>query len=187
MSDLLRGIFDEIVSALAPMETAEEEILAAQQRHGEDPPVRDADDRIVGEPGPIWRAFSLLRPTRDMPEFVYRSHCREILDRVAEGEDTRPATDAEMCLALRDVTLATPVRSSTVGLYARLFARAFPEQAGDALGGMAETVHYEALHSDQMDEEEAWMCRQLRQDWRRALNLSTRKVRAQLALFGEEA
>jgi hypothetical protein len=167
--DLLKDVYDNVASAFALMDAAEEEILAAQLRHGERPPDRDPDGRVVGERGPLWRAFRLLSPTRpEMAGFVHRSHCRELLDRVARGDDTRPATDAELCLALKDVTLATPVRSSTAGLYRRLFTRAFPEQAAEAFDGAADLDHYEALHGEQMDEDEAWIRRRLAQDWRRA-------------------
>jgi hypothetical protein len=49
----------------------------------------------------IWHSFSLLRPTHDLmhkSDVIYRSHCREILQRVIDGADTRPGTAAECCI-----------------------------------------------------------------------------------------
>jgi hypothetical protein len=63
-------------------------------------------------------------------EFVYRSHCRELLDRAARGEDTRPGTAAECCIALSETSLRVPLRTSAAGLYARMWTRAqFPPAA----------------------------------------------------------
>src|SRR5437016_3464821 len=83
-TDFLAGLFDR-------MDWAEDEISKAQQRHPECADV-------------LYHAFRLLTPSpipqqASPAEFVYRSHCRELLERVASGQDTRPATDAEIaCL-----------------------------------------------------------------------------------------
>lgn len=88
------------------MEIAEEEIAAAQKRH-------------PGTSDRLYHSFMLLVPSHERMEYepVYRSHCRELLDRVAAGGDTRIGTAAEVCCALHDVSLATPLRSSAAGLY----------------------------------------------------------------------
>jgi hypothetical protein len=133
------------------MQWAEAEIEAAQRRHP------DAADRI-------WRSFSLLRPTLELirTEPVYRSHCRELLDRVACGEDTRPATAAECCVALSETSLRVPLSTSVAGLYTRLWtlAQLPPVDLTDA------REHYEALEGSLIDEHEAWLRTKLRQDWR---------------------
>jgi hypothetical protein len=85
-----------MADAFERMEWAEQEIAAAQARHPQ-------------QAGRIWHSFSLFQPNpglgRMTSEMVYRSHCREILDRVAAGEDTRPGTAAEGCCALRNTSL----------------------------------------------------------------------------------
>jgi hypothetical protein len=85
-----------MADAFERMEWAEQEIAAAQARHPQ-------------QAGRIWHSFSLFQPNpglgRMTSEMVYRSHCREILDRVAAGEDTRPGTAAEGCCALRNMSL----------------------------------------------------------------------------------
>ena len=42
---------------------------------------------------------------QECPELLFRAHCRELLDRVAAGIDTRPATNAEK--------ISLPVRAAT--------------------------------------------------------------------------
>jgi hypothetical protein len=90
-------------------------------------------------------------------EFVYRSHFREILDRVAEGVDTRPGTAAEVCCLCREISLVAPLRSSAIGLYLRMWAAAFPDKPDDADRGR----HYEALRRSSIDELEALARRKL--------------------------
>jgi hypothetical protein len=87
-------------------------------------------------------------------EFVYRSHVRELLERVAVGADTRIPTAAEMCLVCADISLKVPLHGAPAGLCFRMWLQAFPgrpitpDQA-------AEQVHYEQLHGTQIDEYEA--------------------------------
>lgn len=61
-------------------------------------------------------------------EIVYRSHCRELLHRVAAGEDTRPATAAEVCCMLADISAVVRINPEAVGLYLRMFSAVAPEQ-----------------------------------------------------------
>ncbi|TCC19947.1 hypothetical protein [Kribbella sindirgiensis] len=141
-----------LTSAFDQMEWAEEEIKRAERRH---PAACDA----------IWHSFSLLVSTHDLMahEQVFRAHCRELLNRVAAGEDTRLGTAAELCCTFRDVTLATPVNTTATGLYFRMFRSAFPSLPLDA-----DLSHYEALRGTQMDEMEA--------DTRRRLAVADRHV-----------
>lgn len=100
-ADPLASLLSDITNAVGTTEDqwtwAEDEIVQVTRRH---PHV--ADD--------LFHRFSLLQPTshRMATQFVYRSHCRELLDRVANGNDTRPGTAAEVCLALLEVSLITP-------------------------------------------------------------------------------
>jgi hypothetical protein len=84
-----KSVFDQ-------MDWSEDEISEAQQRH---PQAADVLDRSV----------TLIHPTSDRmnTEFGYRSHCRKLLDRVANGEDTRPGTAAEVVITLCEVALAS--------------------------------------------------------------------------------
>ncbi len=151
LSRLTLDLQHELEPLLVAMAWAEEEIKAAQRRHPA------AADRI-------WGSFGLLRPTQPLmrTEAAYRAHCRELLDRVAGGDDTRAGTAAECCAALSEASLYAPLRSSAVGLYARMWRLAgLPETA---LTDVSE--HYEALDGALIDDHEAWLRRQLRQDWR---------------------
>jgi hypothetical protein len=138
---------------------AEEEIAAAQQRW-------------PGQADSLWHAFSVLAPSPVLnqirpAEFVYRSHFRELLARVAGGRDTRPATDAELACACCYATLQIPPGTVATGLYARVWHRAFPGH-GSAMTGIAENGHYEAIAGQQIDD--------LETTCRRTLTVTTRTL-----------
>ncbi|MBF6427519.1 hypothetical protein IU440_22800 [Nocardia cyriacigeorgica] len=121
---------------------AEDEIRQAQRRH--------QDHRDV-----LHHSFGLLAPTHDLMsrEFVYRSHCRELLDRVAAGSDSTVATAAEVALSLVQASHAAPLNTIAFGLYVRMWMLAeFP--ALDALGSVE--VHYEAIAASEIDDLENW-------------------------------
>jgi hypothetical protein len=151
----LTALFDQTERVLRPlfgaMDWAETEITRAARRH------RRAADRIR-------RSFILLRPTNGLEtsQLAYRAHCRELLNRVAAGADTRPATAAECCKALSEISLRTPLNTAAAGLYARMWL-----QAGlppTPLGDLAE--HYEAIDAAAIDDYETLLRRQLHQNWR---------------------
>lgn len=132
------GIFATISNILGLTEVAEDEIGRAQRRHR-----AQADT--------LWHAFTLLTPTGDMSAlapFVYESHARELLARVVAGQDTRPGTAAEVCLACRTASAVAPLTDTAAGLYGRMWAAAgFP---GDQFDMRQE--HHEALSSSLIDD-----------------------------------
>jgi hypothetical protein len=138
VENMLGGIFDQ-------MEWAEDEIKKAIRRH---PSEKDA----------LYHSFTLLKSTHDLmgTEFVFRAHCRELLDRVAAGEDTRPGTAAEVCCISHDVSLATPMTTPATGLYMRMWEIAFPDKKV-----FDETEHYEAIEGQAIDDLEALTRRKL--------------------------
>lgn len=151
----LTGIFDRI-------DLAEEEIASAQQQHP-----RHGDL--------LFHCFSLLeaRFQQMSTEFVFRSHCRELLARVVAGADTRPGTAAEVCCVMGDTSLAVPLRPSAAGLYMRMWAAAgFPEieEFTTARG------HHEALEGGVIDDHEQYM--------RRSLAVPDRRLAANLTCQG---
>ena len=83
-------------TAFRKMSVAEEEIAEACRRHW--------DDRKE-----VWNSFKLLDPGElsMLDDDVYRAHCREILERVVDGKDTRPGTRAEVCAMISRMTLVT--------------------------------------------------------------------------------
>jgi len=87
---------------------AEEEIAAAIQRYPQ---------QAVA----LWDQFKMLSPSAALSRLtsqVYRAHCRELLERVAAGEDTRPATLAEILVTVSDESLAYAFNALGVGVYA---------------------------------------------------------------------
>ena len=156
------GIWRHLESMLGPFlavrEWAEGEIQAAQQRHQES-----------GQ-GPIWRAFPLVRPTLgrlNTSERLYRAHAAELLDRVAEGKDTQPATAAEMICVLMESSLPAPLNSAAAYLYMRLFAQVFPEDFRRLVASPTELDAYERVHGSEADEYESDLQRKLTQAWRK--------------------
>jgi len=84
--------------ALDHLDIALDEIRRAEERHPK------ALARLVEKD-----ALMLLRPTdalldddpRELRPSLYREHCKELLDRLANGKDLRPGTTAELIGALR--------------------------------------------------------------------------------------
>lgn len=137
------------------LEWAQSEIEKAQARHGEQ------------GMGPLWNSFTLLQHTHEMllREPLFRAHCREILERVARNEDTRPGTDAEMIVPLHKISLVTPMNSAAACLYFRLLARSVPELAR-AASAEIDLPAYEKIHGRAADEYEAELRDRLRNDSR---------------------
>jgi hypothetical protein len=136
----------------AAMQWAEEEIAAASLRY-------------PGRADVIYHAFSVLLPRDVGPglgtEFVYRGHVKELLKRVAAGADLRPATAAEICLALVQTSLRAPMHGPAAGLYFRMWLAAFPENPLTAEHAEHQ-VHYEHWHGQRIDELEADLRHKLR-------------------------
>lgn len=143
LETLVDTLHDEMSSVFARMDIAEQEIEKSQARH-----------RETGR-GKLWGSFHLLKAPLEN-EIIYRVHCREILDRVAAGTDTRPATDAEMINALRAASRVSPLSSAAACLYFRITARSFPGLWAKA-GDNTDLRSYEAVHGSKADEHEDWL------------------------------
>jgi hypothetical protein len=149
VASLVAAVMSDLGDVFAAMDWADDEIEQASRRHPD-------------QTHALYHAFSLVRP-RDIGtgmgvEFVYRSHVRELLERVASGADTRPPTAAEMCLVCTHIGLKVPLHGAAAGLCFRLWLRAFPDRPITSTQA-ADQVHYERLHSTQIDEYEAMLCR----------------------------
>ena len=139
LGKMLAGLFEQ-------MEWAEDEIGRAQKRN---PQHRDR----------LYHSFKLLCEPHELmkQEFVYRSHCREILARVIAGQDTRPGTAAEVCLACCESSQLAPLTDTAAGLYGRMWkAAGFPGEHWDD-----RQQHHEALSASLIDDAEREMRRKL--------------------------
>lgn len=118
LAKTLGGIFALTVAFLDQRELAEDEAEVFERRHPD-----LADD--------LYHAASLLAPTMEVMStgFVYRSHIRELLQRVVDGGDTREPTNAEVAAACRDTSLVGPLTTAGIVVYDRAFRTAFPDQA----------------------------------------------------------
>lgn len=136
------GLSHLLVSTFDLMDWAEDEIEKAQERH---PECADA----------LYHSFRLLTPSTILQkvrpaEFAYRSHCRELLERVAKSEDTRPATDAEVVCLYAEASQITPLNTAATGLYMRTWNRAFPGTR-NAFREIDDAGHYEAIAGSSTD------------------------------------
>jgi hypothetical protein len=156
-SELLGAPFREVVDALAQVQWAEEEITDACRRH---PAVADR----------LFHAFPLLVPTAPSmrTEMVYRVHCREILERLASGVDTRPGTDAEMAITCCEMSQRAPMSTAGAATYMRVWRRAFP--CTDVFDEHA--VHYEHVAGAEADRLEREMRHKLAAPGRRLVDLT---------------
>jgi hypothetical protein len=165
------SILNAITVGLEFNRISEKQVEKMMRRHGEKPPAGVGTpyfDRSMA--GPIWLAHSLLRPTGDMTEhapMVYEAHCREILERVVAGEDTRPGSAPEMILALSQTSMIAPLTSAATGLYLSLFTSTFPgHEAALRIEGGATLADYERMHGQQIHEHFALLRKKLTQPWR---------------------
>lgn len=119
---------------------AEEEIEAARARH-------------PGQDDLLYHCFTLLQPTaaRMTTEWVYRAHCRELLDRVAADGDPREATDAEVASVCCQVSLRVPLNSAAVTVYMRAWASAFPDQLAITDLGLDHYEHVAGGRAEELD------------------------------------
>ena len=140
--ELFKEITSEVSEVMSSIEWAEDEIRSAQRRH----PTR-ADELV--------HSFALICPPGGVPirtEGAVRAYARELLERVARGEDTRSGTAVEVCMALKEASLRAPLSHEGFGLYARMWAAAgLPEV--DGIVDMR--AHYEAISTGALDVAEA--------------------------------
>ena len=151
------GLASVLESTFSKMEIAEDEI--ARARGGKTAPDRS---------DPLWCSFKLMAPYIEMTDVAYRVHCRELLERVAAGEDTRPGTDGEIMMVLSETSMQAPLTHAATTLQLRLFARRLPNEAKRAdLVDELENLEAVSSHRRGADELEAESRRKLAQPERR--------------------
>lgn len=132
-----------------------------------DTEVRLAQARHPDQADLVYHAWALLGRPHWLPPipFVYAGYIRELLDRVAAGQDTRPGTAAEIALAC---SLVTDLKSAgaLAGLYHRMWLRAFPENPAYE-GQDSRAAWYEQDSRCEIDGYEAELRRLLTQPRRR--------------------
>ena len=154
--DMLTALFLEVQREVAEaskfVDWTEDEIDKAMKRYSEQA------DRI-------FHASALLVPILSSRawgvEFVVRGHCRELLDRVGTGGNTKRGTAAECCIVMSEVSKGVPLHGAASGFYLRMWGLAFPDHKVWDDGA----VHHEALYSGQMDD--------LERDVRRKLSVTS--------------
>jgi hypothetical protein len=97
------------------MDVAEQELAAAAKAHPDKAVALNGSFMLVAPPP----GMAMLAPD------VYRSHCRELLERVIRGENTDLGTDAECLTLALDTSLMAPYGSMGSSLCSRLFLSVF--------------------------------------------------------------
>lgn len=171
LHDLLPGGFMEAFdAATSSMEIAEGLIEELGREHPESADL-------------IWHSFSLLRPTHGLmhkTDMTYRSHCREILQRVIKGADTRPGTAAECCIVCCETSQIAPMTVAGVGTYMRMWKAAGLPDVGHGVSA----EHHEAIRGTVIDEHERMMRTKLSQSWRKLPSVIEHSPRCPATLAG---
>jgi len=112
------SVFSQINAVFRCIEIAEQESERLAQLH---PAQREA----------LRAAFPDLMPggLAGMHDALYRSHARELLQRVVNGEDVMLGTNAEALLALHKSSLRAPLTSAAAACFEGLFTQIFGEAA----------------------------------------------------------
>jgi len=86
-------------------------------------------DKFPESRNEIWSMFLSLCPTTLLCRHptLYRSHCKELIERVGNKEFDNEPTSAELCFAFSEMSLKAPLKSDMVAAYYRCFREAFPE------------------------------------------------------------
>ena len=107
-----------LMNVFERIEIAEEEIAVAQKT------VRSKRGKKA-----LWESFWSLRPSSLLGGFsddLYRVHCRELLERIVTGDSVDVPTDAEVMVALSEMSLRAPLSQDAAALYVTLFKKGFP-------------------------------------------------------------
>ena len=139
----------ETGAGLAAVGWREDEITRAIGRHPEAENDLFHANRIV--------VSSIVTAAWDT-EFIFLGHVRELLERVAAAQDTRPATAAECCIAMAEVAMAIPLHGAAAGFYLRMWQQAFP---GHPDGDPSLAAAYERAHGPGIDRHERYVRRRL--------------------------
>lgn len=132
-----------------------------------DTEVRLAQGRHPQQADLVYHAWPLLERPYWLPPipFVYAGYIRELLDRAAAGQDTRPGTAAEIAVAC-SLVLDLKAPQALAGLYHRVWLAAFPDHL--AYEGQAKAAAwYEWDAGSEIDVHEAELRRRMRQPRRR--------------------
>lgn len=73
-----------------------------------------------------------------LPEGLYRLHCRELLQRIYYGQPLPPATDAELLWTLSEMSLIIPLQARVKHAYFALYASLYPQQQNEPISPVFE-------------------------------------------------
>ena len=133
------SLSEQFERVFSRMEIAEQEISVAIEGC--------TDSSLARRLNASFRHLLPTTPLSQVGEEVYRSHVREILERVAADEDLRPGTKAEVLSVLAEASLRSPLTDDAFLLYCKLFR--------DVVSSTDGTRHRSPLEGQQFHEDEA--------------------------------
>ena len=75
----------------------------------------------------VFMDLASTEPLEGKHPSLYRVHCVELCQRRIDGEDLRPATDAEVIGAISNLSLKVPIKKDCAYIMQRLFRKHFPD------------------------------------------------------------
>lgn len=116
-----RSLGNTLSNVFKQMEIMEEEIARAISNHPDKAGQID-NAFLLGSPSDLMNTI----PTLD--ERAYRSHVRELLNRVANGTDVSLGTNLEMLIILVHASLSAPLDRVNSYLYGQLFIKVYGKE-----------------------------------------------------------
>jgi hypothetical protein len=144
------GLGTQMMRIFDTMEWGEDEVARAMKDHPE------YADRL-------YHSFSILTPSNHLlqVELPYRSHCRELLERVMTGLPLATATAAEMASVMSELSYRAPLTTEAMTVYMRVFRRAFPKEGAAMFD--SEIGAYEQVSKGRADSIEKQLAKRLYQ------------------------
>lgn len=98
--------------------------------------IQEYKDKYPEQVGEFHNSFMALAPPKEMigliPD-IYEAHCREILERVKNGNKLNRGTDAECLVLIQNVSLKVPPNSSLQAVYYHLFKKILGDEKADRI------------------------------------------------------
>jgi hypothetical protein len=153
-----RGEMEAILGVFGRIEVAEEEIERYMEKATDEKTRQRIDDAFLGlQPTPVLKHSPAI-------DRLYRGYVRELLQRILDGEDTRPGTYAEIAVVMSEVSQVTPLSKEASTLYFRSIVECGLGHVVEEFASRHEML--ESLYRHTTDEIEREVKRKLRQEGR---------------------
>ncbi len=97
--------------------------------------IEDAELTYPEQKEKIYTSFRFLQPSSLLQLSkhhnleLYRHHAQELVERIVQDDDIKPATTAELASVFCEVSQTQPLHHDYIAAYAKVFAAVFPTEA----------------------------------------------------------